>query len=246
MNCENVKPLIDPLVDNELPTETTAHVVEHISSCLGCQELWDSRTKLRERFRNFADKVDAPDGALERMDQKLESISFVLPGRSQWIAIAAAVILFIGLFTMFRLGNVQAVSPLQLASDFTGTTAAEPIDLGLSEVSSRVGFNVNPPDLGEWQLVSTNVCQVGNRQQCLAKLTYQRVAGEVVERVSLYQACAGKMNPDGLKEMVIAGRAVCCGQLGEVSVVYLKKQGMDNIMIGKMPEKQLMMLAMGV
>lgn len=247
MNCENVKPLIDPLIDNELPTETTAHVIEHISTCLSCQSLWDSRLKLRERFRNFAANIKPPQNAMERMDQKLESLSIIIPNRQTGFTIAAAIALLVGMLSLLSLSAPVTVTAQQLAGDFSrNQTATDFTSLGLKMVSDKVGFEVNPPDLGEWKLVSTDVYQVGDRKHCLAKLTYESSISTEAKRVSLYQSCAGKMKPEGLKEIVVAGRKVCCGQLGDVSIVYLKKQGIDNIMIGKMPEKQLVMLAMGV
>lgn len=260
MKCDKTKPLIDPLADNELPTETVAHVIEHISGCLECQDIWDSRALLQERFKAFSSRVSIPAGAIERLDRKIAAEASSRPSRVSrstrliFLSAAAVVLIVVASISIIRFPSLVEVG--QLASDFSDSDInqsnsaeflADAIDgPGIKELSKRVGFTVRPPEISGWMLVSADVYKQSGEKLCLARLTYEQKSDGSSKRVRLYQSCAGKIKPEGLREMVVSGRPVCCGQIGELTIVYLQGNGMDNVLVSRMSEKELMGIALGV
>ena len=78
MKCEEVRPLLDPLLDNELPTQPTALIMEHIRNCGDCQDVWDGRLSLRERMRAFVSNISIPERLLPSIDERKEPTDILI------------------------------------------------------------------------------------------------------------------------------------------------------------------------
>lgn len=47
MNCQDVNPLLELMLDDEAGTETSAGVIKHLDQCLACQGSWADSLKVR-------------------------------------------------------------------------------------------------------------------------------------------------------------------------------------------------------
>ena len=93
MNCESVRQLISPLLDNELEAVQKAEVEQHMNTCIGCAELHFQYSQLVSHVQADAPYYSAPEElryrivmALERTAGKGERLR---PAWS-WMALAAA------------------------------------------------------------------------------------------------------------------------------------------------------------
>ena len=253
MNCENTQSLLDPLVDNELPTETVALVMKHISSCSDCQDSWDSRTMLKDRFRALSNKISIPKGAIERIDLTIEresnrTVSFRSPRLGY--AIAACVIVMLGMIVVYQISTPPTVTANQLAANYSGNNIVELNKVrekpSLEAVSADVGFDIKPPSIKGWNLVSVESCTPEGAAVKMARMKYESVMDGRVQKIACYQSAEGTIKPVGLVERVMKGKRFCCGQIGKLSLVYWPNKGKDHVLVGEISEKAMAMLAMGV
>lgn len=67
MNCQDVNPLPEPMLDDEAGTETTAWAIKHPDQCLTCQGSWADSLKVRQQLRDFRNDIPIPGGFKERL-----------------------------------------------------------------------------------------------------------------------------------------------------------------------------------
>lgn len=264
MKCERVISLLDPLLDNELATEAAASVMEHLNQCPSCQDSWDEQMSLRRQFQEFANDLQVPSSAIKRLDRRLRSeekkgsiFRFIGSGR---IAVAAAFFLTVGLLVYQlrpsdQVGQIQSHSkdhvPAlvgELTTNYTealqGDSAGD-VDAEFKEVVDEVEFNVRKLSFNGWELTSAKVLHLP-RSACIVRLTYQARVNGQKEKLICYQSCQGNIKPEGLTAHSIDGRQVSCGKMDGLSLVFWPSDGRDHVLIGTLPEKELMLLALGV
>lgn len=260
MNCDYTTTLLDPLADDELPTETAAGVLEHLDKCPDCQDLWEQRASLKARFQAFSSRITIPEReGIERLDRMLDSeldaernrLSRAVPGARRKALLAAAAVMAGLAATLFANYN-PALEVSRLAKDpgpgLPEALVSAPetsLTRRLESLSSSVGFTVDPPALKGFRLVAADLYRSPEKRLCMARLTYQGNSPGASKRLRLYQTCSGRVNAGSLRKMRIGDRAVCCGQVDGMSIVYLPGKNTDSILISAMPEKSLMMLALG-
>lgn len=265
MKCDEVLPLIDPLLDNELPTQLIALIMEHIRNCPSCQDIWDSRLALRERFRKLADSISVPTAALQHVDQSLSvhirrQQHFALFKRlTAWVAAAAVIVVPVAVFTFQKLTH-RSESPVVTAQKATHppATVEEIVNLfrqeskaptaqakvDLAHLSHQAGFSIAKLNLHDWRLASADMVKIPSHSQCLVRLVYVSTASGKTKTITCYQACHGQIKVAGLNEHNIGGRYICCGKVQNFSVVYWPMQGRDHLLVSSLSEPDLMALAL--
>lgn len=256
MKCDEVRPLLDPLLDNELPTQPTALIMEHIRTCYDCQDAWDGRLSLRERMQAFASEISIPERRLQCIDEVLQKEvqkqraflrvrNFVLGG------VAAALLLVpVTVFTLknANVGSHEPASVQEIVHAFRQEYTKSPLvslSLNLASISQRAGFSVTELKMPNWRLSSAEILKLPKHSQCIVKLTYVRKTNGNIEQITCYQACHGQITATGLKEHEMNGRYFCCGKISDFSVVYWPNQGKDHLLVSALPERDLVNLAFG-
>lgn len=256
MKCNEVLPLIDPLLDNELPTQPTALLMEHIGTCTGCQDAWDGRLGLRERFRRFATAIPIPQGGLERLDQALQNVvqrqtRFTQLKRGLlWTAAAALVLVPVSVLTMQKIstGSSAPASVAEIVDTFRTeqlTSLANENSSNLASLSQKAGFTITDLKMPHWQLSSAKMLKLPQHSQCIVRLVYVRKLPGKTEQIACYQSCQGQITSAGLSEHSVKGRYFCCGKISDLSVVYWPNQGKDHLLVSSLSERDLVTLAFG-
>ncbi len=62
MECSDVIPLLELMLDDQTKTETAAGVVQHLDQCLTCQGSWADSLKVRQQLRDFRNDIPVPVG----------------------------------------------------------------------------------------------------------------------------------------------------------------------------------------
>lgn len=254
MMCEKVHSLLDPVLDNELPTKTVASIMEHLNACPECQDDWDCLMALREHFQEFAKNIPIPTNGVARLDRRIRQedginrTRLLSPAR---IAAALAVLVGTGLIIAQLKPSEKVHLPTTvsiLASNYRASdlqaTPAQP-DAQLKEMSKYLEFQVNVLQIRGWRLVSADVLHLP-KTACIAQLTYVGTVDGKEQKLVCYQSCNGMMRPDGLHAHRLDGRLVCCGQIDGMSLVYWPGDSNDHLLVSTIPEKELMALALGV
>lgn len=264
MKCERVISLLDPLLDSELATEAAASVMEHLNQCPNCQDSWNQQMLLRRQFQEFANDLQVPADAIKRLDRRLRSeekqgsiLRFFSSGR---IAIAAAFFVIAGLL-VYQLRSPDQVKQIQshhkehvpalvgeLATNYTEVVQRDTtgdVDAEFKEVVDQVEFNVSKLSFHGWELTSAKVLHLP-RSACIVRLTYEAKVNGKKEKLICYQSCQGNIKPEGLSAHSIDDLQVCCGRIDGLSLVFWPSDGRDHVLIGTLPEKELMLLALGV
>lgn len=114
-DCQDIRELLDPYLDNELLVETSRSVLDHLGLCPNCAAESERRIELRRLFKTALTLEDDRDGeklSRRRIEMALEQDR--RPRRTAkivWGALAASLILALGV-TYWRIGNTsKPVSP---------------------------------------------------------------------------------------------------------------------------------------
>ncbi|MCC6981498.1 MAG: zf-HC2 domain-containing protein [Candidatus Melainabacteria bacterium] len=264
MKCERVISLLDPLLDNELATEAAASVMEHLNQCPNCQDSWDELMSLRRQFQEFANELHVPSDAIKRLDRRLRSeekkgsiFRFFGSGR---VAVAAVFFVIAGLL-VYQLRSPDQTRQIQshsrehvpalvgeLTTNYLEVSQRDTtgdVDTEFQEVVDEVEFNVSKLSFHGWELTSAKVLHLP-KSACIVRLTYQAKINGKKEKLICYQSCQGNIKPFGLTAHSVDGRQVCCGKMDGLSLVFWPSDGRDHVLIGTLPEKELMLLALGV
>lgn len=255
MKCDEVMPLIDPLLDNELPTQPIALIMEHIRNCPSCQDAWDSRLALRERFHKLAVSIPVPASALQHVDKALnvhlqQRQRFALFKRlTAWAAAAAIIVVPATVFTVQKLthhsyppATVEEIVNVFRQESKAATPAQNKVDL--DRLSHQAGFSIAKLNLRDWRLASADMVKIPSHSQCIVRLVYVSTASGKTKTITCYQACQGQIKVAGLNEHNIGGRYICCGKVHNFSVVYWPMQGRDHLLVSSVSEPDLMALAL--
>ncbi len=67
MDCSDINPLLELMLDDQATTETAAGVVKHLERCLACQGSWADSLQVRQQLRDFRNDIQIPKGFKERI-----------------------------------------------------------------------------------------------------------------------------------------------------------------------------------
>lgn len=247
MKCDEVLTFLGPLVDDELPTDTTAIVMQHIASCLTCQQEWDAHLLLSKQFQQLDDSIAVPGHGLANIDRRISSLN--ASSHSRLRIMAAAVAMAIGLLCFSFLGPhpftpgstvfEQALKTYPAKTVLARST--EPIDKQLEKLSHHVKFKPSAIDLPGWSLASADVVHLPGHT-CLLRLVYKAGPGQI----AVYQSCQGQLKPHGLDERIVAGRRLRCGQINGLAVIHWSDADRDQLFVSSLSEQDLITIALRV
>src|SRR6266498_2413382 len=100
MNCTTARELIESYLDGELNPSHVAELLEHLSNCNACDEIEGRLRELQMNVRTQASRYDAPPDLQQRVRSALAREAR-LSSWSQWLAIAATILLGVSLSLNF-------------------------------------------------------------------------------------------------------------------------------------------------
>ncbi|MEZ5319899.1 MAG: anti-sigma factor [Vicinamibacterales bacterium] len=130
MTCEDARPLVSALVDDELPGADAAAVRAHVETCAGCRGLLQDLQRIRDTARSLG-PIPPPEHLwLEVAGQvRLGQDGGRAPARDhsatwQWAGLAAAIVaVTLGAYALSRV-----TAPSSTAAPTTTTAATDPSD----------------------------------------------------------------------------------------------------------------------
>ena len=111
-DCQDIRELLDPYLDNELLVETTQSVLDHLSLCPDCTAESERRIELRRLFKTALTLKDENDPDSENISRRRIFTALEQERRPRmrakivWGTLAASLILALGL-TYWRIGNTS-------------------------------------------------------------------------------------------------------------------------------------------
>ncbi|MBV9611786.1 MAG: anti-sigma factor [Acidobacteriaceae bacterium] len=150
MNCEFVRELISPLVDNELEAVQRSEVERHIETCSACVELRDQFARLASRVRADAPYYSASEELRLRITTALDGYVASERARPAWkwmfAAAAAGFLLALSLFfaQQFAMRYWGTPSPDLLAKELVASHVRSLMALHLFDVRSSDQHTVKP------------------------------------------------------------------------------------------------------
>jgi hypothetical protein len=114
----------------------------------------------------------------------------------------------------------------------------------MKALAEAAGFSLKPPLLSGFKLANGEVCDVAGKR--FVRLTYHGALGGKKGTLVCYICPTGAFDAAGLDTHIIDGRKVCCGQMSELSLVYLpaKVQGNDWVLVAQSSKSDLMDVAL--
>jgi hypothetical protein len=198
MNCSDVQPLLDLMIDGAISAKDCAFVLDHLGSCAHCQSEWFKLEELRNRFREIKGQPAIPVGLEAKITQKLKREdnarnSRVLKGFfrpalpiSAMVAISLAFI-----YCCYYSPTTKTIIPqtniakVESILDARGTVATFPQD----KLASLLGFELKYLPLKAWHLQQSAVCKPQNGS-AIARFDFVNKESPD-EKLTCYQAPGG-------------------------------------------------------
>ncbi len=163
MNCNEAKPLLNPLCDGELDTKDAALILEHIKSCLDCQSEWTELEKLRDRFKEARSKSQPDRDYSKRISQALKREDSAQPSSrgarfTARIIVAAACVMGMSLLVSYMVPRnsdtqVATTSPA-IASLIEARQEAPQSAANADSLSSITGYDLKLIRIPNWQVAT--------------------------------------------------------------------------------------------
>ena len=156
--CEKTRKYLDSYINNELLLETNHEVHRHLERCQLCSQELDTLTKLRARLK-AAVKTQAPPVELEaRIRTKIRTRRTDTAFSPRWaLAVAAAVLVTVGIWSMFTHDNVPALADRPAQNAYIqkiSTSLASILKVGLGDhlhCSVFRKYPKNPPPVEQME-----------------------------------------------------------------------------------------------
>lgn len=261
MNCQDVRQLLGPFVDDELPVELVARINRHLVDCLECQDEQTSLTIVCSRLRDDRHQFDPPQGFMERLKENVEARQraskriprFSTPLYMVPIAAAAAALVFCVLPRSEPQRSVGTATsmlhsiPLTAQSLYSNEhdirkSQLHPVEYASASAAQLTGCAVEPPRFDGWNLNRTCVVSVNTTKAI--KYSYRQIDHGKIKTIECYQFRGGMFDASELNHHVIDGRPICCGTKGNVSLVYWRDKNKDFVLASELPREDLLSIAL--
>jgi anti-sigma factor RsiW len=110
MNCDQIVELLDLVDSGENP-----EVARHLETCEACSRILRSRIALRDRLRTAARRTETPVDLQARIHRSIASEGRSSPVRWTSLALAAAILLTVGITGWYRSGHLRLTPESQEA-----------------------------------------------------------------------------------------------------------------------------------
>jgi anti-sigma factor (TIGR02949 family) len=150
MECDEVRPRLDPYIDGEIPAEERGEVARHVASCPLCRGESEALLRLRDAIRGQAPHYAAPEELRSRIRFDLRRVApetAPAPARaSRWLAYAASVLLSlaIGSGTTLLVLDDQRRAPDGLETEIFDSHLRSLLGTHLTDVASSDQHSVKP------------------------------------------------------------------------------------------------------
>jgi anti-sigma factor RsiW len=154
MNCQECHDYIDAYVDNELDVAATILVKQHLRDCVRCQQLLEARKAVGALLDNPQVRFEVPDSLLGRLQSVLPAVRsdvkqrsgsrFVIPWFSVPLALAAAIVVMLGLVFLNQGGMINHSRGKALAQDVIASHVRSLLATHLLDVPSTDQHTVKP------------------------------------------------------------------------------------------------------
>lgn len=172
-NCKNFKNLIENYIDGTIRSEQLAELKMHTKTCQSCREEFDRcvlmQDSVKQAFSSTMSAEEAKTSVIKLLAAKPEQQQFpirynpaLLAGKR--MAIAACILLAVGLLLGFVLGRTNLIEP-------TGAQLAAQIPVQVTDLKGTV--LVRHKDSDTWQTLKpeSSVC-IGDTFHSVAKSTF--------------------------------------------------------------------------
>lgn len=69
MKCTEVLPLLEEMLDDEVQSDQTVVVFQHVEGCNTCQSDWTNNKELRQRLHDFRDRIEVPEALMKSIEK---------------------------------------------------------------------------------------------------------------------------------------------------------------------------------
>lgn len=161
MKCREARKHMQPMMDNELDTETNLEVLGHLNVCDECQKKYESSRTFQQKLKKKLQDRSAPESletsfnelVAEKTGRRVDNkMSGTKTGRFVPMAVAATVLLLVGILTVFPGIFDISLSPAvggQLVSFYRETAEGAHAAIHQQDYGE---FNGIPPGIQQAQL----------------------------------------------------------------------------------------------
>jgi anti-sigma factor RsiW len=253
MNCEDVRAMMGPFIDEELPVEAVALINCHVADCIACDDERAALAAVRSQLQEMRSRFDPREGFEERLREGVEArrkASARLAGSNSWryavplTAAAAALLLCLWPHGAPHTAVSTLLSAQQLYSyeDQLQQPSVKAVEYDPGLAPRLVGVQPQAPIFRGWQLTKTCVVAVNSTKGI--KYEYSQSKNGSHLTMSCYQFRSGAFDGSDLTHHVIDGRKICCGTRDSVSLVYWSDAQRDFVLASQMPRADLMDIAL--
>ena len=202
MDCRTARYLLDyhRPGHGELPPDEVAELEHHLSGCTECDAVGRAERRFDEALAPVMSNVPVPEGLKERLLSRLrEERGAVLRRRAAWTlrvaAVAAAVLLGVGLWLHYRVVPSPQLDLLQIASDERDQYHPSAASTVENWFQTKHQITMTAPPFDYKYLAHYDLAHVQGKP--VPKLAFHRDEPDI--RASVYCVTRGQFDLDALK-----------------------------------------------
>lgn len=254
MECWEVRPYLESLVDDALDQDTKSLIESHLAACQQCSQILRVQHRMKQLLKSTSERVQAPESLrqrilaqmdqLDREESQRESIwqRYFLPQ----IWVPALVGLFL-LAAFFWITYLSPPAPLLEAIEYharyqthrpvEGISSSDPARVR-EWLSAKLAFPVPVPLIPELTLVGGWIETVD--KQKIANILYQKnnQIFSLLIQIDREQVTQLPTNRQ------IGSRSIYVGEAKGYTAVLWKDDGMSCAFVGNLPEQELLRYAL--
>jgi len=251
MNCNEAKPLLDPMLDGYLDAKDMALVLDHLKTCLDCAKTWDDMNKLRARFLKAQIKVAEPPLLLRKISAVIENeekrakqkkIRKLVP-IIMVACVATTVIGFLaytGVKTNYTFGIPQPVSVVALVDDVDKDDTVIN-EANTDALNKDLGYQLRFIKIPNWNFEKASLY----RKDKIARMEFTDASNK---KLSCYQTWEGHLSVPAAQStaIVVNGKKVQFGEHGGYHFALWSQNGRDYLLVSPMDQASLQNLVSSV
>jgi hypothetical protein len=254
MNCSEVQPLLDLMLDGALDAKDMAFALQHLKECHQCTEEWMECEEFRRLFKDQRDRVTVPPDLNARLLAALHTEEDSKPraifGQLRYKFMLAAVVITLAGVVALQVLPVQnvgnsasgAVTVSRLVDDFEGQKNVQ--NYHLSDLSANgesnpvlaqaLGYEPKFLRLQSWQMEHSSVYDMSPAAK-VARFDFAQPGSGQGMRMTCYQGMQGTIKADHGSLKSLADKQVSFGTKGVVNFALWSQNGRDYLIVTPMP-----------
>ena len=251
MRCNEVRPLLNLLLDEELEEEQSVEVAEHLDGCAGCRTIWNKLTLLRQKVAEYRDGIKVPANLEERVRTASASMPPAprLARRFMLAAAASATVLVLaGVSIAFR--QAPAVADPISTDEIVEHTVDHPIKkdeqpapIDMAACTKEVGVAPHECKCSNWKMVEIDECCVGCGGHKVWHMTFLRRECGRDQQVTCYQMPKGCFDRKSLAEHPSPSHKEKEALVNNMHVMLVDSKNCDAVLVSTLPEEMLYPIA---